>query len=244
METMHPHRRPPSNARRIWGIIAIVVGAILMANVFDLFPYEVWDIIWSWQMLLIGIGLLSLLNNESKFIGIVLIAVGLFFLVDDFWYFPPELRKAFWPAVLIIFGTYLVISPPKYFDKERRKHRAEEDHRDFIDEVSVFGGGEKTVTSNQFKGGKITSIFGGSKINLMHSELSTGENILDTFSLFGGSTIIVPAGWNIRIDVVSVFGGFSDKRERMPNLVFDQEKVLIIKGVAIFGGGDVKSFGL
>jgi predicted membrane protein len=74
--------------------------------------------------------------------------------------------------------------------------------------------------------------------------MAAGNNVLDTFSLFGGTTIIVPAGWNVKVEVVSVFGGFSDKRERMPNLVFDQEKTLQIKGVAIFGGGEVKSFGM
>jgi hypothetical protein len=44
--------------------------------------------------------------------------------------------------------------------------------------------------------------------------------------------------------VTAIFGGFSDKRERMHNLVYDQNTMLIIKGVAIFGGGEVKSYGL
>ncbi len=243
METMsHPPRRPNST-RRTWGIIAIAVGALLMLNVFDLIPMRLIDVIWSWQMILIVVGLVSLLNNESKFLGIILISLGVFFLIDDYWYFPKVLRQAFWPAVLIVFGGYLVISPPKYF-KSGHRRRKEEDDRDFIDEVSVFGGGEKTITSTQFKGGRITSIFGGSKINLMNSQMAAGNNVLDTFSLFGGTTIIVPAGWNVKVEVVSVFGGFSDKRERMPNLVFDQEKTLQIKGVAIFGGGEVKSFGM
>jgi len=235
--------RRQKNSRRTWGVVAIIFGAILMANVFDFFPYKIWDIIWSWQMLLIGIGLLSFLNNESKFVGVVLISVGVFFMIDDFWYFPVELRKAFWPAVLIIFGTYLIISPPKYF-KPRRRKGLNEDDRDFIDEVSIFGGGERIVTSSQFKGGRITSIFGGSKINLMNSSLGDGNNVIDTFCVFGGTTIIVPAGWTVKVEVVSIFGGFSDKRERMPNLVFDQERTLIVKGVAIFGGGEVKSFGM
>lgn len=243
METFDSHPRRSHNARRTWGVIAIAFGALLMANVFDLLPYKVWDIIWSWQMLLIVIGLVSLMNNESKFMGVALLALGAFFLLDDFWYFPVELRKAFWPAVLILFGGYLIISPPRAFRPRRGKDRMEDD-RDFIDEVSVFGGGEKTVTSSQFKGGRITSIFGGSKINLMNSSLATGKNVIDTFSMFGGTTLIVPAGWTIKLEVVSIFGGFSDKRERMPNLVFDQEKVLYIKGVAIFGGGEVKSFGM
>jgi len=230
------------NTRKTWGILLVIFGGILIANAFDLLPYRLRDIIWSWEMLLIVIGVFSLVNNQSKVIGIVLISLGTFFLVENYWDFPYYVRQAFWPSVVVVFGLYLILSPPRYF--KGRKNRNKEDSRDFIDEVSVFGGGEKMVTSNEFKGGRITSVFGGSKINLMNSELAVGENIIDTFSMFGGTTIIVPAGWNVRVEVAAIFGGFSDKRERMPNLVFDQEKVLVVKGLAIFGGGEVKSFGM
>jgi len=240
---MDSHPRHHRNTRRTWGVVAIVLGGLLMANQFDLLQFRVWNIIWSWQMLLIVVGLVSLINNENKFLGIVLIAVGSFFMIDSFWYFPEELRKAFWPTVVILFGAYLLISPPRYLKPKRKKGLDEED-RDFIDEVSIFGGGERIVTSAQFKGGRITSVFGGSKINLMNCGLAEGSNIIDVFCVFGGTTIIVPAGWTVKVEVTSIFGGFTDKRKRMPNLVFDQERVLIVKGVAIFGGGEVKSFGM
>ena len=240
---MNSQIRRRSGSRTIWGLLLILLGAALLARVFDIFPYRVWNVIWSWQTILIVVGLISLVNNQSKVMGIVLISLGAFFMIDEYWLFPEILRKAFWPAVLILFGGYLIISPPKIFRKGH--HRGvEEDKRDFIDEVSVFGGGEKKVTSNNFKGGRITSIFGGSNINLMNSSLADGDNILDTFCMFGGTTLVVPAGWTIKLEVVSIFGGFSDKRERMPNLVFNQDKTLVIKGVALFGGGEVKSFGM
>ncbi len=234
--------RKSHNTRKTWGILLVILGGFLIANAFEILPYKLKDIFWSWEMLLIVIGVFSLVNNQSKVIGIVLISLGTFFMFENFWDFPYYVREAFWPSVVVVFGLYLILSPPRYF--KNRKERNREDSRDFIDEVIIFGGSEKMVTSNEFKGGRATSIFGGSKINLMNSELAVGENILDTFSMFGGTTIIVPAGWNVRVEVASIFGGFSDKRQRMPNLVFDQEKVLLIKGLAIFGGGEVKSFGM
>ena len=242
MERMDHEVRRNNNTRKTWGILLVIFGGLLVANALELLPYRLRDILWSWEMLLIVVGVFSLVNNQSKVIGIVLISLGGFFLLENYWDFPYYVRKAFWPSVVVVFGLYLILSPPRYLKSHRRKKN--EDSRDFIDEVSIFGGGEKVVTSNEFKGGKTTSIFGGSKINLMDSQLAVGENIIDTFSLFGGTTIIVPAGWNVRLEVASIFGGFSDKRERMPNLVFDQERVLVIKGLAIFGGGEIKSFGL
>lgn len=58
--------------------------------------------------------------------------------------------------------------------------------------------------------------------------------------MFGGYTIIVPQDWNIIIDIVPVFGGFSDKRIKDPNRVYEDDKILIIKGFVLFGGGEVK----
>lgn len=43
---------------------------------------------------------------------------------------------------------------------------------DYIDEITVFGGIKKNLTTNSFKGGKITAVFGGSEINLLNSDLA------------------------------------------------------------------------
>jgi len=58
-------------------------------------------------------------------------------------------------------------------------------------------------------------------------------------ALFGGSSLIVPSDWNVKVEVFNIFGGYVDRR--MSNQV-DYNKTLVIKGVTIFGGGDVKSF--
>ena len=47
--------------------------------------------------------------------------------------------------------------------------------------------------------------------------------------------------WNIKINIISIFGGFADKRLISENDI-DPSKKLIIKGIVIFGGGEIKSF--
>ena len=112
--------------------------------------------------------------------------------------------------------------------------------QDNIDDVSVFGGGTKNFTSRNFTGGKLTAIFGGSDIHLENCSLAHGQNEMDLFVMFGGYTIYVPQEWNVVIDVVPIFGGFSDKRIKDPNRVYEDDKVLIIKGLVLFGGGEIK----
>jgi len=241
----HPmfDRRRHTASRRSWGVVLILLGLVLLANVFNFFPYDVKHVVFSWEMLLIVIGVLSLINNRSLVPGLILIALGVFFMGNHFWEFPYYIRQAFWPVFILAIGLYLILAPPRYMRYWKRPEKVGDD-RDFIDEVAVFSGGDRIITSQNFKGGRILSVFGGSKINLTGSRLAEGQQILDTLSVFGGSTIIVPAGWTVKVEVVSIFGGFNDKRERMPNLVYDQNTMLVIKGMAIFGGGEVKSYGI
>ena len=231
------------NSRRGWGVVLIIVGLLLLANVFDVFPYDIKRIVFSWQMLLIAIGLVFIIKDRSFVPGLILIAIGGFSMANHYFLLPDYWRHAFWPLLILVFGIYLIIAPPRYL---RHWHKPGEggDNRDFIDEVAVFSGGDRIITSQNFKGGRIVSVFGGSKINLMNAKLAEGVQVLDTLSVFGGSNVIVPAGWTVKVEVTAIFGGFSDKRERLPNLVYDQNTMLVIKGVAIFGGGEVKSYGI
>jgi hypothetical protein len=237
-------QRRHMNNRRGWGILLILVAVVLIANVFDFFPYDIKQMVFSWQMLLIAIGVISLVNNRSMVPGIFLIAIGGFSLANHYWEFAETWRQAFWPIVLLLIGIYLIVAPPRYLRNWRGPVQGGGDNRDFIDEVAVFSGGDRIITSQNFKGGRILSIFGGSKINLMHAKLAEGQQVLDTLSIFGGSNVIVPASWTVKVEVVAIFGGFSDKRERLPNLVYDENTMLVIKGMAIFGGGEVKSYGI
>ena len=60
--------------------------------------------------------------------------------------------------------------------------------------------------------------------------------------MFGGTTIVVPNDWNIVMNVTSIFGGFSNKSVKDPNANVDLSRTLIIKGLVVFGGGELKTY--
>jgi predicted membrane protein len=97
-----------------------------------------------------------------------------------------------------------------------------------------------SLVSDQFRGGKITSIFGGSKINLLYCKPVEGC-VIDVVTIFGGTKIYVPENWNVKTEVVSIFGGFEDKRGNSVISRVDQSKIVVFKGSAIFGGGEIIS---
>jgi predicted membrane protein len=238
------HRVRHSKPRKVvFGLIILALGTFLLADNFGMMPWGMKSIIFSWQMLLIAIGTLNLFGRHS-FTGIILIFIGGFFLLPDIFAFTFSFSKLFWPVLLIFVGVLIIfrhtLGLNQFHNHRDIPNRPNKDNiEDFIDEVNVFGGSKKRFLTNSFKGGKITNIFGGSEVDLTQSQLAEGTNVLELVCIFGGSSIIVPSDWCIKSEMVSILGGFGDKRINNPAINHDRQ--LIIKGFAIFGGGDIKS---
>ena len=222
--------------RAIVGIVLILIGIMFVGRTLDIIPIRFAHHIFSWQMILIVLGVIFITTRDNKSTGWILLIIGLVFLLPDVVHVPYAVRRLFWPALLILFGVLIIVRSTTY-----HRDAVSAKSSDYIDDVAIFGGGDKVITSENFKGGKITAIFGGSKIDLRRSQLAPGQNVLDMFCLFGGSTLHVPENWNVKIDVISILGGFSDKRYPKPDTTLDVGKEIVIKGFVMFGGGEVKN---
>ncbi len=224
----------------VFGIIVVIVGALLMASNFGYLPYHLRNIFFSWQMLLIAFGLVNLVSSESKTTGLILISVGSFFLLPDLFDFSFNFIRLFWPLLLIVVGLSLILNK-SYHGCWRRQRKDKVSEAGVIDEFNVFSGSKRRFANEVFKGGEISNVFGGSELDLTQAILGDGETVLNIQYVFGGGTLIVPADWNVRIEVVSIFGGFSDER-RIIKQSTDSSKVLVLKGNCVFGGGEIKSY--
>jgi predicted membrane protein len=111
---------------------------------------------------------------------------------------------------------------------------------DYLDTVSVFGGVNKIILSKSFKGGEIVNIFGGAELDFTQADIQ-GRVIIDITQIFGGTKIIVPSNWQVIADMAAVFASVDDKRIRSTASP-DNTKILVIKGVSIFAGVDVRSY--
>ncbi|MCF8364969.1 MAG: cell wall-active antibiotics response protein [Bacteroidales bacterium] len=231
----------------IFAVIIIAAGALLLLRSVGILPWEVSRVLLSWQMLLIVIGVFNIFSSQHKVSGYILLGIGGFFMLDKFYYWDISFWQVFWPMVLIGVGVAVLVNYQKnqrfgyHFNHDGMRDKGS-DNDDYIDEVTIFSGTEKTITSQNFRGGKITSIFGGSEINLSQANLSPERNSIEVVSIFGGSTLIVPPDWDVKVNVTAVFGGFSDKRYKRTGVEKDYNKFLNVQGVVIFGGGEIKSY--
>lgn len=220
------------NISLIIGLGLVILGGLFLLDNFDIVYFDLPYWVFRWQSILIIIGLLILANSRNNTAGFVLIAIGVF-----------SWLPSLWPLVLIGLGFYILYRRKdqtiKTDDKNQTGFSSSKD--DFINDTAIFGGGNKRLNSQNFRGGKLTAVFGGSEIDLYDCKLAEGTNYLDVFAMFGGTDITMPAEWNVKVEVLPIFGGFTDKRRKDPNNVPDPERKLVIKGLVLFGGGNLKS---
>ena len=228
--------------RAILGVILILIGGLYFLENLNIIPARVSDVILSWPLLFIIIGSFILFNSRKKFIGMVFLIIGLL-------NFFPKIFPSFnidhdliLPLLVIFFGIFLITRNRKSRDFENRMFNHVDADRNInkLEDVSIFGGGERIFHSDNFQGGNITAIFGGSKIDLSDCKMQEGHHYLDVTIIFGGTTLIVPDNWKVQVDVLPLFGGFSNRQVRNPDHFVDGNATLHIKGVVVFGGGDVK----
>lgn len=215
--------------RFLIGAALVFFGVLFLLDNYDILSFELPTFFFEWEWIFILIGLFLLATSKSKTVGAVFVGIGLF-----------NLFPGMWPLIFVLFGIYLITRGGEFNRFGKSPDKESEDN--YIDEVSIFGGGSKMISSSNFKGGRITAIFGGSELTFINSKLAEGNNVLDIFALFGGSSLIVPKDWNVILKITPIFGGFADKRFKDPNEVLDPERILIIKGLVVFGGGELKNY--
>lgn len=235
---MHNHG---IDKRIMFGIILIIIGGIFLLSTLNVIDFHASNIIFSFPFILFIVGILIMINSNKKALGGIFAGVGLVWLLPRIF---PEINYGpglIIPILLICLGIYMILRHSQKKNEDGVVISDERIKKDLVDDVSIFGGGNKVVTSDNFKGGSITAIFGGSEIDLTNCKLAEGTNILDIVAIFGGTTIIIPKDWNVQLNVTPLFGGFSNKSSKMPNVEIDKSRTLVVKGIAIFGGGEVKT---
>ncbi len=244
---MEPNENKYDNGHQmkkyILGVIIIGAGFLLLLSNFDYLPYYLRHILFSWQMLLIGIGIVSLFSSESRTPGTILILIGGIFILPRIFDLNFNVMHLLWPVILIAVGVLILTKRMPRRPWQSRGHQLNnQDIGDgYIHEENIFSGGKQRVMHQVFRGGHINCVFGGSEVDLTQTTLAEGVSELEVNTIFGGVTLIVPADWRIQLKMTSIMGGFTDKRSYIKEST-DPTKMLIIKGSTIFGGGELKSY--
>lgn len=218
-----------NNFRRLGSIILIVIGLIFLGD--DLIPgIDLSRIIWPVIIILLGFWLITRRNK--------------------YWHHHDYNKYHKYPGGNP-FGGHQFTNPFEPRDPNFDPNAPDADRAEagvpppnmgdsYIETVSVFGGVKRTVLSKDFKGGEIVNLFGGTELDLTQADIN-GQVTIEIVQIFGGIKLTVPPHWQVVSDLAAVFSNVDDKRRAM-QVPLSADKVLVIKGVSIFAGVDVRSF--
>lgn len=233
--------------RVVAGLLLVAAGGLLLLDRVELLPFSLSHYLISWKTLLIGIGIIVLASRENRTTGLILVGLGLIFWMPELFDYHIRLSTIFWPSMLIGIGLIIISrrGGSRHTDNTHAHifsapGQAGVNKEDYIDELAIFGGGNIKMVSTNFRGGRVTAIFGGSDIDMKTAIPSADGCVIDVFVVFGGAKLIVSDDWQVKSEMVSIFGGFSDKRV-LP-ATENSAKLVIIKGVTLFGGVEIKSY--
>jgi predicted membrane protein len=239
------------------GLVVIAVGVLFtLDKLGSVDAGEFWEY---WPVLLIAVGIGRVAQprgTQGRGFGVVLMVLGTWFLLSNL----DLIHYSFgdvWPILVVLLGIMMVwraITGP-FFESPRRRLKeamaagdgsaavgglatSGSDTSSTVNGFALLGGVKRKVVSQDFRGGALTAILGGCELDLRHASISSGQAVIDTFALWGGIEIRVPQEWSVVVQGTPILGAFDDKTVRVGG---DGSKVLVIKGVALMGGVDVKN---
>jgi hypothetical protein len=213
------------------GLLFIVIGVGFMLEQFGILPFSrLWDVLWPSLFILLGIYVLFI-NWRAVFPATVFAYIGVAGLLDTFNVTDDPWRL--WPILLISLGISIMLG----FDWNSMTNNSNIAD-DTLNDVVMFWGIDRKVTSQAFKGGTMTIMFGGGKVNLRDAKLAENQAKLNITTMFGGLEIIVPPTMRVANKTVGIFGGSDDKTKMPPE---PNAPVIEISGVTMFGGLSIKN---
>jgi predicted membrane protein len=216
----------------VLGIGVLAVGAILLLDNFGFVESE--NLFDWWPALFILVGISHFVRPKGSrrytaasvfiFIGAVLLLSNLGYIAFGIW--------DLWPVILVIAGLGLILKP----FRQRGVNIA--DDSGVFESTAILGGSTRRLSAANFQGGDATAIMGGCEIDLRDCGSEGGPAEIDTFAFWGGVEIKVPEDWEVQVKGLAILGAYGDETRTIEG---DGHKVLVVTGMAIMGGVDIKN---
>ena len=230
-------KRPLHGGAILVGLILIAIGGLVLLANLDILPFNV-DLAHWWPLILVVLGLVHLWNNRNifDFSGLFLVLLGVVFLMatlekifwSDVW--------RYWPAVLILLGISIVFKRNPLAIPGSGHGTASSDPD--VRVTNILAGTDRRIDSQEFKGGDVSNILGGTKLDLLQAKLAPGDWLLTVSTVLGGVEILVPRDWRIEVYPTNMLGGVDDHTRQAPAAGGGK---LVIKASALLGGIEIKN---
>jgi len=230
--------RGPITPHLVFGLIIMIVGAVLTFDVLGLLTAS--TILRFWPLALLAFGLVTLTqaNDRGALVrGGLMTFFGGWLLLATLHVLPSHSWRLFWPLLLVIAGATLVAQSMQ--DRAADPPRGDPTER--VNIIGILGGGNRTSTANPFRGGDLVAVMGGGQIDLRRAVIPPGEQaVIDIVSMMGGFEIIVPESWVVDDRTMPIMGGVGNET-RPPAAGAGPAPILVLRGVMFMGGVNIRN---
>lgn len=217
-----------------YGLLCLALGGLWLLDEMGHLPYMIHDYVFSWRFLLVVIGAFILIKNSRSVFGMLVLAAGIISSATRIWQLPQGWEDFLPPLALIIVGAVLLLRPNPH------RPKADASDENVLNRATVFGSFKHQMTTVLFKGGFLTAVFGSNLIDFTKSHLGKEHVTIQCSSVFGSSILIVPQGWDIKLNTSNILGSTEDKRY-ITDPSIAKEGVLEVTGFTLFGSLEIRS---
>lgn len=226
----------------IGGMIFIAIGVLLLLKNLGAIEPGLYKMLFSWQMLLVVLGVWSICRNKITF-GVILAGIGAFFMIPRLAPVDSGWAATYWPFIFILLGVVILIHlfrPKRGFcNKPGCSETVREAKEGFVDVNNSFGAVRHIVLDPVFEGARIRTNMSGTILDLKHTSLFEGETYIDVDMTLSGLELHVPDSWVVETGLVSLtLAGVEDERYHTTP---DNTRKLVIRGNMTLSGIEVKS---
>jgi predicted membrane protein len=230
------------------GVLLILIGGVLLGINLGYIPESFKQVLLSWQMIIVLLGLISLLAR-SIFWGLFLVFAGGLLLVPKLamvfpGVFMDNFSKIYLPLLVSVTGLLILIAilirrkRSNSWEKHWEQHTTRQTIESDFSKTNTFGKGEYIVLEPEFRGGIVKTTFGATELDLRKTSLPEGDTYLDITAVFSGIILFIPDEWKVISQVETAFGGIDDKRQVQD---VDSSRRLILVGSCVFSGCEIKN---
>lgn len=215
-------------SRTVTGTLLVVTGLLFLLGNIGISVFSDILSVW-WPLLVVALGVVIFLNNTRSWVfPLLVVVVGGLLQLDKLDIITVNTWQILWPVAIIAIGVSIIADRFKGANvRSDGKHSI----------TAFMGGSEEKNNSQDYTGGKISAVLGGTSLDLRKAVIKK-DAYIEVLAVMGGAEIFVPEGVVVQKKMTHIMGGTEDKT------VAPKAKdapVLHLVGTLIMGGVEIKN---
>lgn len=228
----------------LWGLFFILIGIGFAGNVLFDWDFSLFFPGW-WTLIIIIPCFISMVQHGFGVGSTVGFIIGVMLLVSYYVDLNFNVWKLIIPAILIYIGFRIMFQnslrkKPEFYEQSFNNNPGEPQGTTYStgarQEYNAIFSSNRVRVTDTFYGASMNAVFGSVVLDLRDAQIP-GNVEISAQAIFGGIDIFVPAGVNVKVNNIPVFGGVSNRAMQSKD---PAAPTIYLNSTCMFGGIDIK----